>query len=97
MRGGSESVPSLLLQPLLENAIRHGLAPIREGGCITVIAKLEGEYLRLQVDDDGVGLRPDFDARPGVGLQNVKERLNDVLARLPAWRSAAARANAGPP
>jgi two-component system LytT family sensor kinase len=73
--GGSESLPSLLLQPLLENAIRHGLAPMREGGSISVTAKLEGEYLRLQIDDDGVGLRPDFDSRPGIGLQNVKERL----------------------
>ncbi len=73
--GGGESLPSLLLQPLLENAIRHGLAPMREGGSISVIAKLEGEYLRLQIDDDGVGLRPDFDSRLGVGLQNVKERL----------------------
>ena len=73
---GNESMPSLLLQPLLENAIRHGLSPIREGGCISVIAKREGEYLRLQVDDDGVGLRPDFSERSGVGLQNVKERLH---------------------
>ncbi len=73
--GGSESLPSLLLQPLLENAIRHGLAPMREGGSISVTAKLEGEYLRLQIEDDGVGLRPDFESRPGIGLQNVKERL----------------------
>lgn len=75
---GSEQVPSLLLQPLLENAIKHGLAPIREGGCITVMANREGEYLRLQVDDDGAGLRPNFDAKPGVGLQNVKERLQTL-------------------
>jgi two-component system LytT family sensor kinase len=73
--GGGESLPSLLLQPLLENAIRHGLAPMREGGSISVTAKLDGEYLRLQIDDDGVGLRPDFDSKPGIGLQNVKERL----------------------
>jgi two-component system LytT family sensor kinase len=75
---GNEPVPSLLLQPLLENAIRHGLAPIREGGSISVTAKREGEYLRLQVSDDGVGLRPDFGARLGVGLQNVQERLHTL-------------------
>ena len=75
---GNEPVPSLLLQPLLENAIRHGLAPIREGGSISVIARREGEYLQLQVDDDGVGLRPDFGDRLGVGLQNVKERLHTL-------------------
>ena len=78
---GTESVPSLLLQPLLENAIRHGLSPIREGGCIRVVAKLEGDYLRLQVDDDGVGLRPDFADRLGVGLQNVKERLHTLYSQ----------------
>jgi two-component system LytT family sensor kinase len=78
---GNESVPSLLLQPLLENAIRHGLAPLREGGCISVAAKREGEYLRLQVDDDGVGLRPDFQDRPGVGLRNVTERLHAMYAQ----------------
>ena len=77
---GSEAVPSLLLQPLLENAIRHGLAPIRGGGCISVIAKLEGEYLRLQVEDDGVGLRPDFSERRGIGLQNVKDRLHALYS-----------------
>jgi len=78
---GSESVPSLLLQPLLENAIRHGLSPIREGGCISVVAKLEGDFLRLQVDDDGVGLRPDFGERLGVGLNNVKERLHTLYSK----------------
>ncbi|GFE89974.1 histidine kinase [Steroidobacter agaridevorans] len=78
---GNESVPSLLLQPLLENAIRHGLAPLREGGCISVAAKREGDYLRLQVDDDGVGLRPGFQDKPGVGLRNVTERLHALYAQ----------------
>jgi two-component system LytT family sensor kinase len=78
---GSELVPSLLLQPLLENAIRHGLAPVREGGSITVTARRAGENLELQVDDDGVGLRPDFAGKPGIGLQNVKERLNVLYSR----------------
>lgn len=78
---GNEPVPSLLLQPLLENAIKHGLSPVREGGCISVIAKREGEYLQLQIDDDGVGLRPDFGDRLGVGLQNVKERLHVLYSQ----------------
>ncbi len=72
---GRELVPSLLLQPLLENAIRHGLAPVREGGSISVTARRAGENLELQVDDDGLGLKPEFGERLGVGLQNVKERL----------------------
>jgi two-component system LytT family sensor kinase len=76
---GSEAVPSLLLQPLLENAIRHGLAPIREGGCVSVQAHREGERLHLRIEDDGVGLRTDL--RAGVGLRNVQERLRTLYAQ----------------
>ena len=75
---GSETIPSLLLQPLLENAIRHGLAPVREGGCVSVQACRDGERLRLTVEDDGVGLRTGSSA--GVGLRNVQERLRTLYA-----------------
>jgi two-component system, LytTR family, sensor kinase len=75
---GSEAIPSLLLQPLLENAIRHGLAPVREGGCVSVHAHREGERLHLRVEDDGVGLRADV--RHGVGLRNVQDRLRTMYA-----------------
>jgi two-component system LytT family sensor kinase len=78
---GSESIPSLLLQPLLENAIRHGLAPVREGGFVSVRAHLEGKRLHLSVEDDGVGLRPGFDSRTGVGLRNVQDRLRTLYAQ----------------
>jgi two-component sensor histidine kinase len=76
---GSEAVPSLLLQPLLENAIRHGLASVREGGCVSVQAHREGERLHLSVEDDGVGLRADL--HTGVGLRNVQERLRTLYAQ----------------
>lgn len=75
---GSESIPSLLLQPLLENAIRHGLAPVREGGCVSVLAQREGERLRICIEDDGVGLRAG--SPPGVGLRNVQDRLRTLYA-----------------
>jgi sensor histidine kinase YesM len=78
---GSEAIPSLLLQPLLENAIRHGLASVREGGCVSVSAHREGERLRLSIEDDGVGLRPGFDSRNGVGLRNVQDRLRTLYAQ----------------
>ncbi|HEU4778909.1 MAG TPA: histidine kinase [Steroidobacteraceae bacterium] len=78
---GSEAMPSLLLQPLLENAIRHGLAPVREGGCLSVRAHREGDRLRLSIEDDGVGLRPGFDSRTGVGLRNVQDRLRTLYAQ----------------
>jgi two-component system LytT family sensor kinase len=75
---GNEAIPSLLLQPLLENAIRHGLAPVREGGGLTVTAHREGERLRLTVEDDGVGLIPGFAHRTGIGLRNVQDRLHTL-------------------
>lgn len=76
---GTESVPSLLLQPLLENAIRHGLASVREGGCVTVNAQRDGDRLRLSIEDDGIGLRPD--SPHGIGLRNVQERLRTLYAQ----------------
>jgi two-component sensor histidine kinase len=76
---GSEAMPSLLLQPLLENAIRHGLAPVREGGCVSVQAHREGERLHLRVEDDGVGMRTN--STTGVGLRNVQERLRTLYAQ----------------
>ncbi|HEX6637222.1 MAG TPA: histidine kinase [Steroidobacteraceae bacterium] len=77
---GSEAVPSLLLQPLLENAIRHGLAPVREGGRVSVTAHREGGQLRLSVEDDGVGMRPDATAS-GIGLRTVQERLRTLYGQ----------------
>jgi len=76
---GSEAVPSLLLQPLLENAIRHGLAPAREGGCVSVLAARDGDRLRISIEDDGVGMRTG--SGTGVGLRNVQERLRTLYAQ----------------
>jgi two-component system LytT family sensor kinase len=76
---GSEAVPSLLLQPLLENAIRHGLAPVREGGSVSVQAQRDGDRLRLRIEDDGVGVHPG--TRTGIGLSNVQERLRTLYAQ----------------
>jgi two-component sensor histidine kinase len=78
---GNEAIPSLLLQPLLENAIRHGLAPVREGGSLTVSAHRESGRLRLIVEDDGVGLRSGFAIRAGVGLRNVQDRLQTLYGQ----------------
>jgi two-component sensor histidine kinase len=78
---GNEAIPSLLLQPLLENAIRHGLAPVREGGTVTVSAHHEGERLRVIVEDDGVGLGAGVGNRAGVGLRNVQERLHTLYGQ----------------
>lgn len=71
------NVPSLLLQPLVENAIRHGISRRGAGGTVTVVAKGEENRLRLRVLDDGVGL-PDgwtLEARQGLGLSVTRERI----------------------
>ena len=70
-------VPTLLLQPLVENAIKHGLEPQVEGGSIKVAARLEGNNLVLEVRDTGVGGAPTSGATEskGFGLSQVAERL----------------------
>ncbi len=71
-------VPSLVLQPLAENAVRHGIAPSIAGGSIEVAAVREGEQLVLRVRDTGVGLSPGSESPGGVGLRNVRARLQHL-------------------
>ncbi len=70
-------VPPLLLQPLVENAIKHGLEPHVEGGLVTVAARTERNELVLTVRDTGTGLRATSGTEPGTqfGLAQVRERL----------------------
>ena len=67
-------VPDLLLQPLVENAIRHGLAPKVNGGTVTLVTRREGDSLRIEVSDDGVGTAA-APIREGIGLRNTRERI----------------------
>ena len=69
------SVPPMLLQPLVENAIRHGLEPKMEGGEIAVRAGKEQGVLVVTVSDTGVGWQAPGSSGTGVGLANVRERL----------------------
>lgn len=71
-------IPSLILQPLVENAVRHGLAPKPEGGRLRVRAHREGDDVRVEVCDDGVGMKTPESLRLGVGLRNVRERLQTL-------------------
>ena len=66
-------VPSLILQPLVENSIRHGIAKRRGPGIVEISASRENGSLRLTVSDNGMGL--DGDPREGVGLANTRARL----------------------
>lgn len=82
------AVPALLLQPLVENAIRHGLEPSLRGGEVAVRAWREGGVLHLSVSDDGVGSEQGMGDK-GFGLAQVRERLQTrygEAARLD-WRS----------
>jgi signal transduction histidine kinase len=71
-------VPNLLLQPLVENAIRHGDAPRAAGGRVEISARRENGRLRLDVRDDGPGLAPGADGAGGVGLANTRARLEQL-------------------
>lgn len=70
-------VPSLILQPLVENAIRHGLEPSVPGGTIQVRAWEADGHLQLEVRNTGAGFEPDAD-QPGYGLSHVRERLHTL-------------------
>lgn len=65
-------VPSFILQPLVENALKHGLADRTQGGTLRLRASRDSEYLTLEVQDDGEGYQP---GPEGVGLGNVRARL----------------------
>jgi len=73
-------VPSILLQPLIENSIKHGLEPRIHGGTVTLRSRLDGDCVHIEVADDGVGMgnRPESALRragAGIGMKNVQERL----------------------
>lgn len=71
-------IPSLTMQPLVENAVKHGVRKAKEGGTVTISTTEDPNYYIITIADDGVG----FDAskppsKPGmhIGIENVKERL----------------------
>jgi len=69
-------VPNLILQPIVENAIRHGIAPRSSAGRIEIRAERRDGMIELQVIDDGPGLQPgDKELKEGIGLANTRARL----------------------
>lgn len=88
-------VPSLLLQPLVENAVKYAISPRETGGTIRIEGRVRGTLLELVVIDDGPGI--DSDRRPGigrgVGLRNTRERLAVLCGE--AHRFAAINAKPG--
>ena len=73
-------IPSFLLQPLVENAIRHGVVPRLSGGHVEVTAARNKTTLHLRVRDNGIGLCPgwEFERNAGIGLKNVALRLEQI-------------------
>lgn len=71
-------VPNLILQPLVENAIRHGIEPRARPGRIELHARRQAEDLTLQVCDNGNGIKTSKPARQGVGLSNTRARLREL-------------------
>lgn len=74
---GAAAVPSLLLQPLIENAIKYAISPSEQGGRIAIRGRLDGGDVVLTVEDNGPGLidTSRVDNGRGVGLRNTRERL----------------------
>ncbi len=78
-------VPSMLLQPLIENSIKHGLEPRLNGGTVTLRGRVFSGRLLIEIEDDGVGMNPERQAGPtedslgrdgmGIGMRNVRERM----------------------
>ncbi len=76
----SALVPNMILQPLVENAIRHGISPRRAPGCVHISSRVVFDELWLEIADDGIGLtRFDGSIPPeGVGLRNTRARLQQL-------------------
>ncbi|MDQ0574202.1 sensor histidine kinase [Agromyces albus] len=79
-------IPFLSVQPLVENAVRHGLEPRERGGTIVIAARDDGTHTEITVDDDGVGMQPEElralltagEATDHVGLRNVDSRIRRI-------------------
>lgn len=71
-------VPNLILQPLAENAIQHGIAPLEDGGQVVISAEKQNGNLLLQISDNGLGFNFKNDINHGIGLSNSRARLETL-------------------
>jgi LytS/YehU family sensor histidine kinase len=71
-------VPTLLWHPVLENAIRHGVTPLAGRGRIVIASHQDGGDLILEIRDNGKGLPAGGILREGVGLRNIRERVEQL-------------------
>ncbi|MEO1517157.1 MAG: histidine kinase [Bacteroidota bacterium] len=75
------AIPPMILQPIVENAVKHGIAPKIEGGHIEVIIQREGPEVQFIVSDTGKGLTDKWQESRGVGLKNTRLRLEKMYQR----------------
>jgi two-component system, LytTR family, sensor kinase len=71
-------VPSLLLQPIVENCIKHAISPSPQGGVIRIVVREQAGRLHINVEDDGPGLRTGGGRQGSLGLRNTRERLATI-------------------
>ena len=77
-------VPTMLLQPIIENSIKHGISKVESGGSITIRARRDEENLVIEVCDDGPGVQnqgapeKEFMLSNGVGVSNIRNRLQEI-------------------
>jgi sensor histidine kinase YesM len=73
-------LPPLLLQTLVENAVKHGIEPSASAGVVSITARREDDRVVVTVADDGVGIEAGAEAPGGLGLRNTRERLETFFA-----------------
>lgn len=85
-------LPPLTLQPIVENAVRHGITKKEEGGTLTIRCEVEAGDVIITVTDDGIGFNPlvqPDDSRPHIGIENVRQRLETLCGGYLQIQSAA--------
>jgi two-component system LytT family sensor kinase len=90
-------VPCLIVQPMVENAIRHGISRRSSGGAVTVTAQRSAEQVEIRVTDDGVGLPPDWtlENSSGLGLSVTRERIAGLHPNGPSRFAVTRRSGGG--
>jgi two-component sensor histidine kinase len=75
-------VPTLILQPLVENAVRHGIEPHTTPGLVRIAARRDGAVLRLRIQDNGAPVKQGPKSREGIGLPNTRSRLQEMYGNM---------------
>lgn len=76
------NVPPMILQPLIENALNHGISPLVNGGIVTIVCNRESNFIQIAISDTGVGYDGDLDTlfTKGIGLKSTAERIHRLYS-----------------